>query len=116
MESRSSPWRTLALTSVAVFVSSLALVLHAFPVTLRASAVALWGAVGALAAAIYGHLDMADTRGALDRLTFEETGAGRPSAPDGGRWRGFAESGKTKAATRRFPVRSRGLLSRGDRI
>jgi EmrB/QacA subfamily drug resistance transporter len=32
--------------------SSLALVLHAFPVTRRASAVALWGAVGALAAAI----------------------------------------------------------------
>jgi EmrB/QacA subfamily drug resistance transporter len=32
--------------------SSLALVLHAFPVTRRASAVAVWGAVGALAAAI----------------------------------------------------------------
>ncbi|ABC82976.1 hypothetical protein Adeh_3208 [Anaeromyxobacter dehalogenans 2CP-C] len=26
------------------------------------------------------------------------------------------EPGTTKAATRRFPVRSRGLLSRGDRI
>ncbi|MFL5376751.1 MAG: MFS transporter, partial [Myxococcales bacterium] len=32
--------------------SSLAVVLHAFPVARRASAVALWGAVGALAAAI----------------------------------------------------------------
>jgi hypothetical protein len=36
-----------------------------------------------LTTAIYGHLDITDTRAALDRLTFEETGAGRPSAPDG---------------------------------
>ena len=35
-----------------LFPSSLALVLHAFPPARRASAVALWGAVGALAAAI----------------------------------------------------------------
>lgn len=36
-----------------------------------------------LTTAIYGHLDIADTRAALDRLTFEETDADRPSAPDG---------------------------------
>ena len=41
-----------ALGAALLLPSSLALVLHAFPVTRRASAVALWGAVGALAAAI----------------------------------------------------------------
>jgi MFS family permease len=71
MTPSSSAWRTLALTSVApspgmliaaralqalgaalLLPSSLALVPHAFPAARRASAVALWGAVGALAAAI----------------------------------------------------------------
>ena len=41
-----------ALGAALLLPSSLALVLHAFPAARRASAVALWGAVGALAAAI----------------------------------------------------------------
>jgi EmrB/QacA subfamily drug resistance transporter len=41
-----------AVGAALLFPSSLALVLHAFPPSRRASAVALWGAVGALAAAV----------------------------------------------------------------
>jgi hypothetical protein len=61
----------------------------------------------------YGHLVADDLRDAVERI------APVPPPPGGPLSTGFyrrTSPQKTKAATRRFPVRCRGLLSRGDRI